>query len=536
MHLYRVLLVDDEAEIREGISRKTNWPGLGFTLVGQAENGVDALEMAEQLKPDVVLTDIKMPFMDGLELCRHLKTALPAAKVVIFSGFDEFEYARQAIDMNVSGYILKPIGSAELSKALEGLHQQLDEQRDEQRNMEELRRKHEESLPLLRELFFVRLMDGWIQPEQVHQRAARYEITLPDGPWAAALVHIQDADEGGASRNELLLFSARAFIVEHFSLPGYSLRAILYNDTVALLANLGPGGNIYTFTQELTRICDLAHSYLGLSLTVGVGRVCNGAPLLYQSAAQARSALEYRALAGATRVIYLGDLEPDTSVQLSFEENDERELAVAVKLGREEDVQAFVGKLMQRVRGASLSINQCQFFLLELAAALVRLARSVGIAPTQVFGKNFGGSIQLANFSSIQDLENWCCRQCLLLHQVVGQQRSSSASKTIQLAKEYIHQNYANSLLSVETLCGYLSLSPAYFSTLFKRETGVGFTAYVTNVRMAAACRLLQQSSDKTYMIAEKTGFVDPNYFSYVFKKQIGVSPSKYREQSIPAQ
>ena len=100
MEPYRVLLADDEEEIRAGISRKIDWTGLGFALVGEAENGAEALELSEQLKPDVVLTDIKMPFMDGLELCRRLRQSLPAAKLVVFSGFDDFEYARQAVGMD----------------------------------------------------------------------------------------------------------------------------------------------------------------------------------------------------------------------------------------------------------------------------------------------------------------------------------------------------------------------------------------------------------------------------------------------------
>ena len=144
MEEYRVLLVDDEEEIREGIRRRIDWAGLGFQLAGTAGNGVDALELAEQLRPDVVLTDIKMPYMDGLELCRRLKPLLPAAKLVVFSGFDEFEYARQAIGMNVSEYILKPINAPELSGVLGRLREQLDGERMERRDIEALRRRYEE--------------------------------------------------------------------------------------------------------------------------------------------------------------------------------------------------------------------------------------------------------------------------------------------------------------------------------------------------------------------------------------------------------
>lgn len=130
MELYRVLLVDDEEDIREGISRKMDWLGLGFSLVGEAANGQDALELAESLRPDVILTDIKMPFMDGLELCRILTDRLPAARFVVFSGFDAFEYAKQAIQMNVVEYILKPINADELSAVLRRLKDQLDRERN----------------------------------------------------------------------------------------------------------------------------------------------------------------------------------------------------------------------------------------------------------------------------------------------------------------------------------------------------------------------------------------------------------------------
>ena len=218
MEEYRVLLVDDEEEIREGIRRKIDWAGLGFSLAGTAGNGADALELCEQLRPDVVLTDIKMPYMDGLELCRRVKPLLPAAKLVVFSGFDEFEYARQAIGMNVFEYILKPINAPELSDVLARLREQMDQERLERRDIEALRRRYDESLPILRELFYTRLLSGQLPADQVRDRAARYEIELPDGLWIAVLVHADlpgDGEEG--ERDELLLLSVQSFLEKHFT-------------------------------------------------------------------------------------------------------------------------------------------------------------------------------------------------------------------------------------------------------------------------------------------------------------------------------
>lgn len=530
MEPYRVLLADDEEEIRMGISRKIDWSGLGFVLVGEAENGTEALELAEQLRPDVVLTDIKMPFMDGLELCRRLKQSLPAAKLVVFSGFDDFEYARQAIGMNVSEYILKPINAPELIGVLEKLRAQLDEQRMERRDMETLRRRYEESLPVLRELFFTRLLDGQLRPDLIQDRAARYELELPQGTWVAALVQVDCLNEAGkAERDELLLLSVRAFLQEHFALEGGTIRAILYNDAVALLAQLEGRARIYPLMEELGRLCVLSHSYLGMTLTVGIGLPCSGPEELRVSAEGARSALDYRVLMGGGQVIYIGDLEPDRSVRLSFEEEDQRALGAAVKLGSESQVEEMVGRLLDRVRESRLSLPQCHLYFLEIVTCLIKLARSGGAEVEDVFGPGFTGVVSITDFPSLEELGRWLNSRCLKLRELLGRRRTDSAWKTVEEAKDFIARNYADSDLSIESLCAHLHLSPTYFSTLFKREVGKTFTAYVTDARMDRAAQLLRESDEKTYLIAEATGYTDPNYFSYVFKKRFGVTPSKYR-------
>ena len=350
MELYRVLLADDEAEIRQGISRKIDWAAQGFELAGEAENGAEALELAEQIRPDVVLTDIKMPFMDGLELCRRLRRELPAAKLVVFSGFDDFEYARQAVSMGVSEYIMKPVNARELEEVLASLRTQLEAQRQQRRDMEALRRRYEESLPVLRELFFARLLDGRMPPEQLAERAARYELELPAGPWAAALVQMDLPPAGeSAERDELLLLSVRSFVEEHFELEGCWLRTLLYNDAVALLAGLQTPEQLYPLMAELERLCALAPSCLGLGLTVGLGQLCQAAGQLHQSMEGALTALDYRLLMGGGRVLYIGDLEPDASLRLSLDDEDQRALATAVKLGTEGQLDATLHGLLDRV-------------------------------------------------------------------------------------------------------------------------------------------------------------------------------------------
>lgn len=520
MDLYRVLLADDEEDIRVGISQKMDWESLGFTLVGEAANGQDALELAESLRPDVLLTDIKMPFLDGLTLCRRLTELLPAAKCVVFSGFDDFEYAKQAIRMNVSEYILKPINAAELAGVLQKLKAELDRERTERQNVEFLRQQYEESLPVLRELYCSRLLDGRVEPGQELKQAQRLGIPFTGERWAAALIHI-----GGEARDTMTGLAVLRLAEENLT----RCRVFLYNDDVAAIAPLGTDFSVYDLIQASDRVCALAESYLGLTLTVGIGAPCENVAGLRQSAEGARAALDYRAFVGRGRAIYIGDLEPDSGGRLAFDDADERALSSAVKLGDEAEVRQAVENLTEKVRAAAPSPGQYNLFFLELLTCLLKLTRQADLLPEEVFGERFTGSLQATDFPSVEAMGDWCRERCLIIQSLIHRQRTDSAGRTVEKARAFIREHYGDSDLSVERLCSYLHLSPAYFSTLFKRETGMSFTAYVTVERMEAAAQALRGTEDKTYLIARRCGYEDPNYFSYVFKKHFGVTPTKFR-------
>ena len=524
MELYRVLLVDDEEDIREGISRKMDWLGLGFSLVGEAANGQDALELAESLRPDVILTDIKMPFMDGLELCRILTDRLPAARFVVFSGFDAFEYAKQAIQMNVVEYILKPINADELSAVLRRLKDQLDRERAERRNVELLRSRYTENLPVLRELFYANLLDGHIEPGTERERAAHLDIDLQGEEWAVGLAYI-----GSDRRDALSTLSVQKLLEE--SLTADRCRLTLYNDWVAVIVSLTESFTIYDLIRVLDRVCTLAASYLGLTLTVGVGAPCKELSGMARSATEARTALEYRSMVGRGQVIYIGDLEPDGGQVLTFEEADERTLTAAVRLGSEQEVRDAAAALAGKIREANPSAGQYNLFLMELVTHLMKMTRRSGVGVEEVFGTGFSLPIQKSELPRLEELEDWCAERYLRLRTLIRRRQTDSAGQTVETAKEYIRQHYAESDLSVEKLCAYLHLSSTYFSTLFKRETGTSFTAYVTTVRMEAAAEAIRGTEEKTYLIAQRCGYEDPNYFSYVFKRHFGVTPTKYRSE-----
>ena len=164
---YTVLLVDDEEEVIQVIMKKIDWEALGFSVIGYAHNGVNALEMVEELQPDIVMTDIKMPYMDGMELANRIKTEFPASRILIFTGFDEFEYAKEAVHLEVEEYILKPVNAQELTRVFSQMKDKLDQEFSEKRNTETLQRYYLESLPLLQANFYSTLIEGRIREEEL---------------------------------------------------------------------------------------------------------------------------------------------------------------------------------------------------------------------------------------------------------------------------------------------------------------------------------------------------------------------------------
>ena len=190
MSSYSVLMADDEEEILEIILKKLNWEELGFKIAGSARNGVEALELAEEIQPDVVMTDIKTPYMDGLTLAHKVKEINPKVKIIIISGFDDFEYAKEAIKLEAEEYLLKPINSEELAKVFSRIKEGLDRELDEERNVDKLKNYYMESLPLMQESIYMALLQGQLRDERKAELFENYRIEFSGEAYVAALLHL----------------------------------------------------------------------------------------------------------------------------------------------------------------------------------------------------------------------------------------------------------------------------------------------------------------------------------------------------------
>lgn len=436
MDRYRIILVDDEEEVRKGIIRRVDWESLGFQMVGDAENGEDALEKIEQLEPDVVMTDIRMPYMDGLTLCSRIRQKYPSMKILLFSGYDDFEYAQQAIKLNVTEYILKPVNMEELSEILKKVKKNLDEEIEQRRNLDLLRESYQMSIPILREVFLNEWLRGSVDSKSVPERLKEYQVDLMGArKWVCAVLDVEAEPSGGDGsssaetgknenfftphqKRELNALSVRRLLEDNLQ---YYFRMAAFNasDGIAMIAAIDQDNSQTRLIDLLGEFCREAARILNMTVTIGIGHSAaelSGIGEAYQSAVVA---LSYKSIVGAGKAIYINDMK---------------------------------------------------------------------------------------------------------------RERDHTSKKAILEAKQYISEHYQDPELSVDMICRKLHMSPAYFSTLFKKETGQTYVAYLTEVRLGKAVELLENTDEKTYAIAQRVGYQEQNYFSYVFKKRYGVSPTKFRD------
>ena len=530
MELYNILLVDDETDVLEAMKKKIDWEALGFCLAGTAENGQEALEMAEQLHVDVVMTDIKMPYMDGLTLCKKLKENYRNIKVVIYSGFDDFEFAREAVHLEAEEYLLKPISSKDMENVFGKIKKKLDEEFNQHRNVNKLYEYYRKSLPAMQEQFVMGVLEGKITGERLKNMMEMYELDLNAPYYVVVNLYAEAAvKEQSEKTAQLLNFSLRDMAEEYLK-EKMSFYCINYLDEVIFIFMLQEDKEIENVLYHVDQICKMGSRVLDAWVTGAVGQPCNSLDTLLSSYQEAKTAMEYRTILGGSQVLYIKDIEPNPQDSVAFMEYDFQNLVRAVKIGDRKETDEAIQSFMDSLRNGCITPNQYQLICMELSTELMKIGRSYKLRTKQIFGA--GEHIpwqELYKHLSVDELESWLREICNNLRHTLRHERSDSTIRLTEQAKAYIGEHYKENDLSAETLCHQLNVSAAYFSTIFKKEVGLSFVAYLTKIRLEHAVELLRTTEDKTYVIAEAVGYTEPNYFSYVFKKQYGISPSKYR-------
>lgn len=545
--MYKLILADDEADVREGLIGQVDWASLGFMVMDTAENGKEAAELIEKHVPDVVVTDIQMPFMSGLQLSEWIRVYYPSTKIIILTGFEEFEYAQQAIRLQIDEYILKPFSAGELAAVLQKVRRQIDEEMAARENVQTLTEHYRQSLPILQSLFLSSLVSRRLPETEAREKSRHYELDIEGQGYMASVISVDSlqlaeqkegdfsADGSSSLRNmkdnQLQLFAVLNIADEIIKQEQFG-RVFIHHDVVVLLSISAVQDKEHITARTLEILEEIRFSverYLKLSVTVGAGSVAMNLSDLVTSYEEAQQALDYRLILGHNKVIWIHDVESRQSMPFIYDDTREKELIRCLKVGSDGELHQLLNELFSVLVDSKVSYEDFQVHLLEMLTTVIRVAKEFRVNLDQLFGDEGALLGHFAKITHAIEAKTWFIGICAKLRSSIASDRQSSYSQLVAEAKEYIEANYHNSDISINRVCKHLHISTGYFSNIFKKEMKMTFVNYLLGIRMEAAQYLLRNTELKAFEIAEKVGFTDPNYFSFCFRKKFGISPKEYR-------
>jgi len=541
--MYKLFIVEDEEIIRNGLVNHIRWEEWGFQLCGHAPNGGKALDQIRGQEVDVVLTDVRMPVMDGLALAKTIKEEVDSSiRIVVLSGFGEFKYAQKSLEYGVFHYILKPIKIDQLAAVFTKLKLEMDEERKERAEVADLKLKAIESRRIYVDKLFGALIKGhFARIEPLQEAFVDALIQLKGIYFGCAVFDIDNrrllGDEEQSRLESLLDHSLsdwmdRLEMEEDSSVAYYFLMddkrriVLIWNSSSS---DLDKWQLVSRKARSLLEIALTEQTGIGaMTISVGVGSIAEDARHIQDSYRRACEALAYRMYIGASAVILehelplIRALEP-SELQL-IREKEER-LIGRLSAGGEEP-EAIVEDIIDVFRQAP-SIDS-----VLVKKTIEQLLRNVSrqIAESNPKWKdqwNDDGSID-----QLTDLEGLLAYTKGWIHTIGGQLRDFSrleGRNLVKKVKEYVADKYHRPITLNEISERYF-LNASYFSWMFKQEAGITFSAYLTALRMEAAKEMLKEDTHKVYEIAERVGYQDYRNFCKAFKKHVGVSPKDYKQ------
>lgn len=538
MNEIKVFLVEDEMVIRRGIKNSIDWEKEGYIFCGEASDGELAYPMIIKEKPDILITDIRMPFMDGLELCKLVKKELPNIKILILSGYDEFDYAKEAIRLGVTEYLLKPISSGKLLEALNGVSESIRREKEDKdlvrKYMEEMRENTEHE----KQKFFEQMIAGNLSMADALETGKKYEMNLSAGMYNLLLFRFTLGKENRKSGE--LLGEAEYAIEKLTERLEYVFEFQRGVEGWAFLLMADNEEQMSERVKELSKdLEEIMKNYSTIAYFGGIGQPVARLRELEESFREAERALAARFTMELNRIISVEDIRMAQNVDTlddieitSFGEIEKTRTMLEKFLnnGAEDEIDEFVDVYINELPEENLkSVLMRQYIIMDAYIVMMSFCEKI----EGIEGEMQAQSEELKNsMKTIQTLEEIKNYIRMLLKKIIGVRDTISGrrySDIIEIAKDQIRKTYMSDEISLNTIAAEVGMSPSYFSSIFSKEMGKTFVEYLTEIRMDRAKELLMCSSMKTSEIGYEVGYMDPHYFSYIFKKTQNCTPKEFR-------
>lgn len=538
MNEIKVFLVEDEMVIRRGIKNSIDWEKEGYIFCGEASDGELAYPMIIKEKPDILITDIRMPFMDGLELCKLVKKELPNIKILILSGYDEFDYAKEAIRLGVTEHLLKPISSGKLLEALNGVSESIRREKEDKdlvrKYMEEMRENTEHE----KQKFFEQMIAGNLSMADALETGEKYEMNLSAGMYNLLLFRFTLGEENRKSGE--LLGEAEYAIEKLTERLEYVFEFQRGVEGWAFLLMADNEEQMSERVKELSKdLEEIMKNYSTIAYFGGIGQPVARLRELEESFREAERALAARFTMELNRIISVEDIRMAQNVDTlddieitSFGEIEKTRTMLEKFLnnGAEDEIDEFVDVYINELPEENLkSVLMRQYIIMDAYIVMMSFCEKF----EGIEGEMQAQSEELKNsMKTIQTLEEIKNYIRMLLKKIIGVRDTISGrrySDIIEIAKDQIRKTYMSDEISLNTIAAEVGMSPSYFSSIFSKEMGKTFVEYLTEIRMDRAKELLMCSSMKTSEIGYEVGYKDPHYFSYIFKKTQNCTPKEFR-------
>lgn len=524
--MYTVLIADDEAELRQAIIENVDWNRAGFEVVGGAENGVEALELVEELKPDLVLTDIRMPLMTGLELAAKIREVRPATNIVILSGYDDFQYARAAIQYNIISYLLKPISADEMFSELLKIKEKMDAKIEEIRqyglrgteNIANRLKITEFLLPLL-----LGTNESSPNDRLLNRRAAELGMIDKSKPCSFAVaVSKYRLPDGTVCTDETHIGFSDAIMKKYIKAESF-----LVNGAVVTLAVIDGNDYMEQLRLPLTELVQRSEKILNQECTIGISRDVSALSQCGGAYFDAVTAHRYTT-DGAGSIRFIADQERGEKREFDSIEKSLFTLEQLLKVGTKDDLTAFLSDFY-----SEKSRKGTDYMVIEILATVYRAVSAVSEkeAVSELLNSNSIYS-KISFYDYEENIKSDLSNLCINAREIISRYQKHETEILCDKVLQIIEEDYSSETLSLTDVSTRLSISPNYLSALIKKTKKKNFVTLVTDKRMAVAKDLLICSKMKILEIAERCGYSDQHYFSYCFKKYYGVSPNKMRESA----
>ena len=522
---YKVFLVEDEIVTREGIRDNVDWAAAGFEFSGDAPDGEIALPLIEETKPDVLITDIKMPFMDGLQLSKIIREHMPWIKIIILSGHDEFEYAQSAIKLGVTEYLLKPISAQDLKNVLINLSSMLDREKQERENLKRLQDKVSDSLVLSRGKFLMQLVMGGVSSADAIEQSQQLGLDIVARHYLVVFIRIDLCEK--SQPFDYYQYHKVEQIVSQFA--GNNPDVFWTQKDLEELVLLIKGDSLDQLIHEGNFLAELikqeVENQTSCNLVIEIGTPQNRLGDIHHSFAEAMVKSRSTSSIPARPTL--------ANEQIDLIKIDHQAIENYLKFGAIQGFDDFFFTAIQPIGRVALQSPLIKHYLfIDIILTATQFISDLGGSADQIVTDIYGIENIVTKIKSMEQIKEEIWKVFVTALTYRNSQANHERIIILQEAKVYLDLHFADPDLQMSKVAQIFNISPSHFSTIFRQELGETFRDYLGRIRINRAKELLRTSNLKCAEVAHQSGFNDSHYFSFVFKKKTGRTPQQFRAES----